>query len=155
MSASQQGLTAILPCTDLDTSERYYNRLGFFRQSAKSEESEKSGEKSENFEHSQTAENEKSWESFYRIMEDGRGGFVHLRKEAEGWVKKKENPFGVYLYREHVDELAKEFENEIIEKVKKAEEKPWGMYEFSLSDPDGVLVRVGWPARLRPKTEGK
>ena len=24
----------------------------------------------------------------------------------------------------------------------------WGMYEFSLSDPDGVLVRVGWPSRL-------
>jgi hypothetical protein len=23
------------------------------------------------------------------------------------------------------------------------EHKPWGMYEFTLSDPDGTLVRVG------------
>jgi hypothetical protein len=26
--------------------------------------------------------------------------------------------------------------------------KEWEMYEFSRSDPDGVLVRVGWPSRL-------
>ena len=29
------------------------------------------------------------------------------------------------------------------------EDKPWGMYEFTLSDPDQTLVRVGWPTRLR------
>jgi hypothetical protein len=28
------------------------------------------------------------------------------------------------------------------------EHKPWGMYEFALSDPDGTLVRIGWPSRL-------
>ncbi len=28
------------------------------------------------------------------------------------------------------------------------EHEPWGMYEFSLSDPDETLVRVGWPSRL-------
>lgn len=33
------------------------------------------------------------------------------------------------------------------------EEKPWGMYEFALSDPDGTLVRVGWSAyALKDKT---
>lgn len=26
--------------------------------------------------------------------------------------------------------------------------RPWRMYEFSLGDPDGILVRVGWPTRL-------
>ena len=35
--------------------------------------------------------------------------------------------------------------------------QPWGMYEFAVSDPDGALVRVGWPQRLRdgvaPATE--
>lgn len=29
------------------------------------------------------------------------------------------------------------------------EDKTWGMYEFSLSDPDETLVRVGWPTNLR------
>ena len=29
-----------------------------------------------------------------------------------------------------------------------AEDKPWGMYQFALSDPDETLVRVGWPSRL-------
>jgi hypothetical protein len=43
---------------------------------------------------------------------------------------------------EEVDELAAEFATE-------AEDKPWGMYEFALSDPDETLVRVGWPTRLR------
>ena len=28
------------------------------------------------------------------------------------------------------------------------EHKPWGMYEFALSDPDETLVRVGWPSHL-------
>jgi hypothetical protein len=31
------------------------------------------------------------------------------------------------------------------------EDKPWGMYEFALSDPDETLVRIGWPTRLRNK----
>jgi hypothetical protein len=35
---------------------------------------------------------------------------------------------------------------------RKAEDKPWGMYEFALSDPDETLVRVGWPTRLRRKS---
>eukprot|EP00026_Physarum_polycephalum_P020273 Phypoly_transcript_22747.p1 GENE.Phypoly_transcript_22747~~Phypoly_transcript_22747.p1 ORF type:complete len:144 (+),score=41.80 Phypoly_transcript_22747:129-560(+) len=138
-----QCLTAILPCTDLAASLRFYNRLGFFENFEKSDKSEQSNEKSE--------KSEENAESDYRMLADGRGGFVHLRKEREGWVRKGENPFGVYLYRENVDELAHEFGNEIIEKGKKAEDKVWGMYEFSLSDPDGVLVRVGWPTRLRKK----
>ena len=30
-------------------------------------------------------------------------------------------------------------------------DKPWGMYEFALHDPDQTLVRVGWPTSLRTK----
>jgi hypothetical protein len=26
------------------------------------------------------------------------------------------------------------------------EDKPWGMIEFALSDPDETLVRIGWPS---------
>jgi hypothetical protein len=43
--------------------------------------------------------------------------------------------------------MAAGFAGEIIE-PNGPEDKPWGMYEFSLSDPDGTLVRIGWPSRL-------
>ena len=58
------------------------------------------------------------------------------------------NPFGLYLYIEDVDALAAECRNEIIG-MTAPEDKPWGMYEFALSDPDEILVRVGWSTRLR------
>lgn len=29
------------------------------------------------------------------------------------------------------------------------EQMPWGMYEFSIPDPDETSVSVGWPTRLR------
>ena len=39
-------------------------------------------------------------------------------------------------------------EPKIVEEEKCPTHKPWGMYEFALSDPDDTLVRVGWPSRL-------
>ncbi len=30
------------------------------------------------------------------------------------------------------------------------EAKPWGMFEFAVSDPDETLVRVGWPTPPSP-----
>jgi hypothetical protein len=47
-----------------------------------------------------------------------------------------------------VDALAAEFGDDILGKTA-PEHRPWGMYEFALSDPDETLVRVGWPTRLR------
>jgi hypothetical protein len=44
--------------------------------------------------------------------------------------------------------LAAEFQDEILNKSG-LEDKPWGIYEFAVSDPDETLVRVGWPTRLR------
>jgi hypothetical protein len=52
------------------------------------------------------------------------------------------NPIGLYLYLEDVDDLAREFRQS-------PEDRPWGMYEFAISDPDQTLVRIGWPTRLR------
>jgi hypothetical protein len=72
----------------------------------------------------------------YRILFDGQGGEIHLNKAVDGWLIPGKNPFGLYLFTEEVDELAAKMN-------RKAEDKPWGMYEFSLSDPDGTLVRVG------------
>jgi hypothetical protein len=84
----------------------------------------------------------------YRLLSNGKGGYLHLTDAVEGWLVPGRNPFGLYLYLEDVDKLAAEFRNEIIGKTA-PEDKPWGMYEFALSDPDETLVRVGWPAHLR------
>lgn len=123
------GLTAILPCNNLDASERFYNRLGFSRPDA---EKPAPGE-----------------EDTYRMLMNGEGGHIHLTDAVEGWLIPGKNPFGLYLYTERVDELSAEFAGEILGKTKTPEDKPWGMYEFALSDPDQTLVRIGWPTRLR------
>jgi catechol 2,3-dioxygenase-like lactoylglutathione lyase family enzyme len=80
----------------------------------------------------------------YRMLSDGRGGELHLTAAVEGWLVPGRNPFGLYLYVEGVDELAARMGC-------RAEDKPWGMYEFAVSDPDETLVRVGWPTRLRKR----
>jgi catechol 2,3-dioxygenase-like lactoylglutathione lyase family enzyme len=121
-------MTAILPCNDLDASEQFYNRLGFTRPA---------GEKAAVGE-----------PDTYRMLSNGKGGHLHLTDAVNGWLVPGRNPFGLYLYYEEVDELAREFKDEMIE-MHGPEDKPWGMYEFSLSDPDQTLVRVGWPTRLR------
>jgi predicted lactoylglutathione lyase len=118
-------LTAILPCNDLDASEAFYNRLGFARPDQ---------------------DKPSDGDDTYRILSDGQGGQLHLNDAVEGWLTPGRNPFGLYLYTRDVDRLAAEFKGEVIEKTA-PEHKPWGMYEFALSDPDGTLVRVGWPSR--------
>jgi hypothetical protein len=122
-------LTAILPCNNLDASEAFYARLGFTRPEA-----------------DRPARRE---DDGYRMLSDGRGGTLHLTEAVAGWLVPGQNPFGLYLYTEDVDALAASFAAEILERDG-PEHKPWGMYEFSLSDPDETLVRVGWPSRLRP-----
>ena len=44
----------------------------------------------------------------------------------------------VYFYVDDVDEIAREFEDEV-------REQPWGMREVWLTDPDGNRLRVGAP----------
>lgn len=122
----EPGLTAILPCNDLDASEAFYRRLGFTRLDRDDSE--------------------------YRILSDGKRGHLHLTKAVEGWLIRGKNPFGLYLYCEDVDALAAEFRGQTLE-PHGPEHKPWGMYEFSLSDPDETLVRVGWPSGGSAATE--
>ncbi|HWR16958.1 MAG TPA: VOC family protein [Terriglobales bacterium] len=109
-------LTAILPCTNLDASEAFYGKLGFRR-----------------------ASNYPS----YRILADGNGGHLHLTQAPEGWLVSGRNPFGLYLYTKNIDALAASLDGLLLHKP---EHKPWGMYEFALSDPDEALVRIGWPS---------
>jgi hypothetical protein len=127
---TQCQLTAIMPCTNLDLSEAFYSRLGFVR-----------------------------WDNgsallasddTYRILHDGAGGSLHLRKVEHGWLLPSRNPFSLYYYSPDVDELAATFRDEIIGKPD-PEIKPWGMYEFAISDPDATLIRIGRPALLWPR----
>ncbi|HTT05004.1 MAG TPA: VOC family protein [Steroidobacteraceae bacterium] len=118
--AQQPGhcIVAIVPCNDIEASTRFYSRLGLsvYRDHAR-----------------------------YRLLSDGKGWLLHLTSEAPaGWVVPGRNPNGVYLYSDDVDGLAARV-SELIGEVH-PEHKPWGMYEFAVSDPDGTLVRIGWPS---------
>lgn len=118
----QPNLTAILPCNDLDRTQAFFERLGFKVEQGSRDD--------------------------YRMMADGVGGQIHLNSAVEGWLIPGRNPFGLYLYREDVDELVAAFRGELLG-TGDPSDKPWGMYEFALNGPDDVLVRVGWPTRFR------
>ena len=106
---------AIIPTSDLDASEAFYRRLNF---------------------------DVVSDYGTYRILEDGRGWHLHLT-HTPGWPSRiEDNPFGLYLYVDDVDAVADGVRELIIEEGA-PHRKPWGTYEFSVSDPAGVLVRVG------------
>lgn len=125
-----QTLTAIVPCNDLDASEAFYSALGFRR---RDKDKPPPGQ-----------------DDSYRILENDAGGALHLTQAVEGWVVAGRNPFGLYFYTKDVDGVAAKVRDLIIEKDGPGH-KPWGMYEFALSDPDGTLVRIGWPSRLRER----
>jgi catechol 2,3-dioxygenase-like lactoylglutathione lyase family enzyme len=114
-------IAAILPCSDLEASTAFYERLGL---------------------------SVVSDYGTYRLLEDGKGWQLHLTNESgPTWPERDQNPFGLYLYSEQVDELAERVRDAILGPVKAPTHKPWGMYEFALSDPDETLVRIGWPSR--------
>jgi len=108
-------VTAILPCNDLDASVAFYTLLGFTLES--------------------------DWGD-YRILADGKGWHLHLRAEDMSKLQAPYNPFGLYLYVDDVDAVAGRVRDAIIEPGA-PHLKPWGTYEFAVSDPDGVLVRIG------------
>jgi catechol 2,3-dioxygenase-like lactoylglutathione lyase family enzyme len=113
--SEQHRVVAIVPSGDLDASLAFYQRLGFALVSD---------------------------HGHYRILADGRGWHLHLNR-VEGWPENFEhNPFGLYLYVEDVDAVADRVRELIIEKGA-PHRKPWGTYEFAVSDPSGTLVRVG------------
>lgn len=115
----RSGLVAILPCRDLDVSERFYARLGFTRDPG-----------------------QEAWQDDYRMLSRTDGARLHLRQAEDGWITPERNPFGVYLYAEDVAALAAALSAEIIG-GDGPEPTSWGMLEFAVSDPDGTLVRVG------------
>ncbi len=121
MTVRTHNLVAVLPCNDMARSLVFYGRLGFRLSTGDLE---------------------------YAMLADARGAEIHLQPAVEGWLLRSRNPFGLYLYTEQVDDLAQEFASELLNGTT-PEDKPWGMYEFAISDPDETLVRIGWPTRLR------
>ena len=108
-------VVAIVPAGDIDASQAFYERLGFQVESDYGD---------------------------YRILADRLGWHLHLNK-VDGWPGRiEDNPFGIYLYVEDVDAVAERVRELIIEKGA-PHAKPWGTYEFAVSDPSGTLVRVG------------
>lgn len=106
---------AIIPSNDPDASEAFYRHLSF---------------------------KVVSDYGSYRILEDGRGGHLHLT-HMPGWPRTiEDNPFGLYLYVDDVDAVAGAVRELIIEEGT-PNAKPWGTYEFAISDPSGLLVRIG------------
>ncbi len=115
-------IVAILPCTDIDASTAFYEKLGL----------------------SVVGDY-----GSYRLLDDGNGWQLHLTNETpEGWLVPGQNPFGLYLYTARVAEIAERVRDHILEPEKAPTHKHWGTYEFALSDPDETLVRIGWPSRL-------
>lgn len=110
---------AIIPASDINLSTEFYAQLGFYVVSDHGD---------------------------YRLLTDGKGWHLHLNLINDWAGGEKLNQSGIYLYCENVDELAAKVESQILEAEKKPTNKPWGMYEFALSDPCGTLVRIGWPS---------
>jgi catechol 2,3-dioxygenase-like lactoylglutathione lyase family enzyme len=112
---SNHHVVTIVPCGDINASEAFYRRLG--------------------------CEVESDYGN-YRILSDGKGWHLHLN-EVKGWPANiEDNPIGLYLYTDEVDAVAERVRELIIEPGT-PNRKPWGTYEFAVSDPSGVLVRIG------------
>ena len=113
-------IVAIIPCNDIEASTAFYCKFGL------------------------SVLNDYGR---YRILTDGKGWLLHLSSESpQGWVVPGRNPNSIYLYSEDVDGIADRL-GDLTGGVR-PEHQSWGMYEFSVSDPDETRVRIGWPSRL-------
>lgn len=74
---------------------------------------------------------------------------VHLTQAGrDPWRVPEHNPFGIFLRTPYVDAIAARVDDLIIRPGGILRHREWGMYEFAISGPDGLLVRIGWPSRL-------
>jgi catechol 2,3-dioxygenase-like lactoylglutathione lyase family enzyme len=108
-------VAAIVPCRDLEASTAFYRRLGF---------------------------EVVSDHGHYRLLDDGRGWRLHLNRTPDWPATVEDNALGLYLYVEDVDAMAERV-RELIINDDQPRLKPWGTYEFAVSDPNGTLVRIG------------
>ncbi len=116
------GAYAIVPSNDLPAAIPFWERMGFAQTGGAPD---------------------------YVIM-TGWGCEVHLTQAGEGpWaVPEDHNPLGVFIRTPDVDAIAARVEDMIIRPGGVLRHREWGLYEFAVAGPDGLLVRVGWPSDL-------
>ena len=80
---------------------------------------------------------------------------VHLTQALDGlWrVPEEPNPFSIFLRTPKVDKIAARVDDLIIRPQGILRHRAWGLYEVSISGPDRMLVRIGWPSRLIKQPE--
>jgi len=117
------GAFAIVPSNNLPAAIPFWERMGFARTGGAPD---------------------------YVIMTGWDGCEVHLiQAGAPPWsVPAEHNPFGVFIRTPRVDEVAARVEDLIIRPGGILRHREWGLYEFAVNGPDGMLVRVGWPSTL-------
>ena len=116
------GAFAIVPSNDLSAAVPFWERMGFARTGG--------------------ADN-------YIIM-TGWGCEVHLTQAGGGdWrVPEEHDPFGVFIRTPDVAAIAARVDDLVLRPGGVLRHREWGIYEFGICGPDGLLVRVGWPSRL-------
>jgi catechol 2,3-dioxygenase-like lactoylglutathione lyase family enzyme len=111
-------LSPILPCRDINAAEAFYLRLGFFTVYKDAE--------------------------YLLLKRDGA--------EVHFWLNSalvaEKNDAGAYLRPDDIDALhaewsALELPTTGVPRYVPVEDKPWGMRELALVDPDGNLIRAG------------
>ncbi len=106
----------ILPARSLDETLAFYGRLGFavaFRQTAP--------------------------DAYAILRRDG----IELHFWGFATLDPARNYAGAYLRVADARALFEEFRAKRIERLGEPEDKPWGMREFALIDPNGNLLRIG------------
>jgi catechol 2,3-dioxygenase-like lactoylglutathione lyase family enzyme len=101
-------IVATLPCRDLAATSAFYSRLGF--------------------------EEKGRWDD-YMIMVSGPHE-LHFAKPEDGFLKRGQNPSGIYLRVSDIEDWAKPFGAKI-------ETTDYNMRQFALGDPDENLIRIG------------
>ena len=115
------GAFAIVPSNNLSAAIPFWERLGFARTGG---------------------------DAGYVIM-TGWGCEVHLTQAGKDpWRVPEYNPFGVFIRAPDVDAIAARVDDLIIRPGGILRHREWGIYEFAVNGPDGLLVRIGWPSRL-------
>lgn len=115
------GAFAIVPSNDLAAALPFWTRMGFERTGG---------------------------DDGYVIMR-GWECEVHLTQAGDDpWRVPEHNPFGVFIRTPDVAAVAARVDDLIIRPDGILRHREWGMYEFAVNGPDGLLVRVGWPSRL-------
>ena len=113
---SLQSIVPILPVRDMDASVAFYQRLGF---------------------------NAKPYadglNQYVFLVMDGLSMHLGLSSAPEFQF----NPCGVYFYVREADALYRRLVDAGVPCLFPPADKPWGLREFAVSDPDQTLLRFG------------